>query len=68
MRLKEFSVEDESFGKDSTQRLLTASQLIGLPRRDPIKSKVVPNMKGVLGGDSKGEKLLAIETALNQTI
>ena len=43
-RMKNFSVDNESFGQDSFTRLKTANQLVGLPRRDPLKQKIIPKL------------------------
>ena len=50
-RIKNFSIEEDSFGHDSITRLQTANHLIGMPRRDPIRHKIVPKMQGVMGGE-----------------
>lgn len=63
-QFKQFSLEDENFGQDSTTRLMTANHLIGLPRRDPIRNKVVPKMQGVLGGETAAQNLMALENTV----
>ncbi len=68
LRLKEFSVEDESFGQDSATRLMTANHLIGLPRRDPLRNRVVPKMQGVMGGETAANNLIALETLVSNVI
>ena len=67
-RLKEFSIQDENFGHDSTSRLLTANQSVGLPRRDPLKSKVATKMQGVMGGETAAQNLIDLEGIVNSFI
>ena len=65
-RLKNFSVENDSFGQDSFTRLKTANQLVGLPRRDPLKQKIIPKLQGVLGGENAKDTLTTLNHTINQ--
>ena len=63
--VKELEIEEKSEPGCQSARLQTASHLIGLPRRDPLKQKIIPAMHGIFGGDTARKTLIKVNQTLN---
>ncbi len=61
-RLKNFSMESELYRHEQSMRLQTANQIVGMPRRDPLRHKVIPQLQGVIGGEKARQNLIALDS------
>ena len=55
----------KDFKADQSGRLQTASHIMGMPRRDTLKQKIIPAMHGVMAGDKARNTMVQIDRTLD---